>query len=141
LAATANVCFVVCCGSKGYDQAYANDRHLAANLATDTGSMEFKFPLAPRVPKHLRPQCQDTGRCFPTWCVLRAIARHEYFWYDDRPKMLWYGESCGCHRPLDPDRFLQFRNSVFARTAWSPSVAIHEPGWETKSRRLPTSLP
>ena len=44
----------------------ANDRQLAANSALDTGSTEFKFPSVPTVPKHLRPQYQDTEQCFPT---------------------------------------------------------------------------
>jgi hypothetical protein len=36
------------------------------HLASDTGSLAFKFPSAPRVPKHLRPPCQGTKQCFPT---------------------------------------------------------------------------
>ena len=125
----------------GHKLTYARERWLAANLSSDPGWMEFKFPSVLRAPKHLRLQCQGIGQCFPTWCAPRAIAQHGCSWYGDKSKMLWCGGSCGCHRPLDPDRFLRSSNPVFARTAWSPSVATHEHGWETKSRRLPTLLP
>lgn len=89
---------------------------LEPNLTPRTGSMEFKFSSVPRVPKHLRPQCQDSGQCFLTWCVLRAIAQPEYYSYNDRSKTLWCGGSYGCHRPLEPDQFLQSSHSVFVRT-------------------------
>ena len=79
--------------------------------------MKFKFQSAPRVPKHLRPQCQGTEQCSQVWNAPEAIELPECFWYGDRSKMLWCGESCGCHRPLDPAQFLQSSNSVFARTA------------------------
>ena len=84
----------------GHDLTYGNDWYRAANLALHTGSIKFKFPSALKVPKHLRHQCRGTAPCFPTWCVLRAIAQHECFWYGDRSKMLWCGESCGCHHNL-----------------------------------------
>ena len=44
----------------GHDLTYANDRYLAADLASDAGSTEFKFLSAPRAPKHPRPQSQGT---------------------------------------------------------------------------------
>lgn len=34
----------------GQELTNANDRYLAVNLALDIGSIEFKFPSAPRVP-------------------------------------------------------------------------------------------
>ena len=41
-----------------YELTYANDWYLAANLASDTGSTEFKLLSAPKAPKHPRPQGQ-----------------------------------------------------------------------------------
>ena len=57
----------------GQELTYANDRELAANLASDTGSMEFKFPSAPRVPKHLRLQSQGTEQYFPVWSAQEQL--------------------------------------------------------------------
>ena len=58
---------------------FASDRYQAANSATDTDSMGFKFLAARAVRVHPRLRYQKPAQLFPVWYAPSAIAQRKCF--------------------------------------------------------------